>query len=450
MIKKSLRFRLILSFCLVSIGIWGGSAALSWYESREYVDEFYDTYQLHLARQLSTADWSNIKPGTQARVNTLVEELDDDGEDEDEALGFAVFDKNGKMIFHDDEDGKYFTYNQYASGFVNQPSGHKGKLWRIIWMKAVDNDFTIAVGQELKYRNKAAVEMVEEAVTPWLIGLAIMLLAIILLVNRELNPLKLITKNISKRGADDLSPLKENFAPQEIKPLIVSMNSLFDRISKMISRERSFISDAAHELRSPLTAMKVQLEVAELAYDDKAAHEKALQNLGKGLERASRLVEQLLALSRLEANTQQYQNFDILDWHKAINNEIEEQKSAAKSKKIEIETKIKEPYFLKEGHGLLISLLLRNLLDNAIKYSGEGAKIKIELNDKELIVSNNKVSLDKKNLSRLGERFFRPAGQSVTGSGLGLSIVEKISTLHNCQMTTSLEGDEFSVSITKN
>lgn len=445
----SLKQRLIISFCVVAIGIWGGSAALSWYESREYVNEFYDTYQLHLARQLSTADWSNIKPGTQDRVNDLIEELEDDGEDEDEALGLAVFDKNGEMIFNDDEDGKYFVFNPKASGFVNQPNGHKGKMWRIIWMKSVDGDYTIAVGQELKYRNKAATEMVEEAVGPWIIGLAILLLAIIFLVTKELRPLKRITKNLSSRGADDFSPLSDKEIPQEIKPLISSMNELFDKIDKMLVRERSFISDAAHELRSPLTAMKVQLEVAELAGDDKETHEKALANLTQGLERVSRLVEQLLALSRLESNAIRYKEFAPLDWASIMDNVNKEQKQLAEEKKISLTSEISEPYFINEGQSFLWSLLLRNLIDNAIKYSKEGADIRIILNSEKLSVSNNKITLNSKNIARLGERFFRPAGQNINGSGLGLSIVKKIARLHNCEMQITVQDDIFTVTINR-
>lgn len=448
--KLSLKLRLIISFFLVASGIWSGSAILSWYESREYMDEFYDTYQLLLARQLSTADWSNIKPGTQNQVNYIIEELEDDGDDEDESLGFAVFNKDGQMIFNDDEDGKSFNYAARGSGFKNQPAGSKGKMWRIIWVKSVDGDYTIAVGQELKYRNKAAVELVEEAVVPWLIGLGIMLIAIIILVSRELKPLKKITKNLSKRKPNDFTPLTKEDVPQEILPLIEAMNSLFIRIEQMIKRERSFIADSAHELRSPLTALKVQLEVAELAYEDKEAHAKALHNVGQGIERASRLVEQLLALSRLESNGfQNSEEKELLDWKKIIETAVEEQKETAKTKNISIETSLAEKGPIEQGKSMLWALLMRNLLDNAIRYSDKGSMIKIELTPKELKVSNNGVSLDKKHLNRLGERFFRPAGQQVSGSGLGLSIIEKIAELHHCRAKYDCADDTFIVTITK-
>ncbi len=448
--KFSLKLRLIISFFLVASGIWGGSTILSWYESREYVDEFFDTYQLLLARQLSTADWTNITPGTQNRVNHIIKDLDDDGDDEDESLGFAVFNKDGEMIFNDDEDGKSFDYAARGSGFKNQPAGAKGKLWRIIWVKSIDGDFTIAVGQELKYRKKAAIELVEEAVVPWLVGLIIMLGAIIILVSRELSPLKKIAHNLTNRSPNDFSPLEGKDVPQEITPLMDAINNLFARIDEMLKRERSFIADSAHELRSPLTALKVQLEVAELAYDDKEAHAKALHNVGQGIERASRLVEQLLALSRLESNGfQSDEEKEILDWKKIIETSVDEQREAAKNKDISIETSLSEQGLIPQGKSILWSLLMRNLLDNAIRYSAKGSIIKIELTPNELKVSNNGVSLDKKHLNRLGERFFRPAGQQVSGSGLGLSIIEKIAELHHCRANYDCVDDTFIVTISR-
>ena len=98
--KLSLKIRLIISFCIASVVILGGAGVLSWFESREQIDEFFDTYQLLLARQLSTADWKNIQPTTLKKVNKIVDELDDDGEEDDEALGFAVFNQDGNIIFH--------------------------------------------------------------------------------------------------------------------------------------------------------------------------------------------------------------------------------------------------------------------------------------------------------------------------------------------------------------
>ncbi len=441
--KLSLKVRLILSFLGIAAAIWIASGIVVWFESREQMDEFFDTYQLMLARQLSTADWKDVN---QRKVDKLIDDLDDDGEEEDEALGLAVFDANGQMVFHDDEHGKNFQYNPHASGFENQPLGRKQKMWRLVWIKSIDGKHTIAIGQEMEYRNEAAFELVEETLIPWSCGLALLLLAIIWLITREFRPLNKTAKEITLRNPDDLSPLTQENIPQEIKPLINAMNDLLARLNNMLQRERSFIADSAHELRSPLTALKVQLEVAELSAGDKEAQQKALDNLKEGIERSTHLVEQMLALSKLETENKAVDD-DVLDWENLIQKAINEQQDMIQNKQITINKNVALPCFLTRGQTFLWSLLLRNLLDNAIRYSDEGAQIEIMLTAESLIVSNNKTKVEKEHLARLGERFFRPSGQKVKGSGLGLSIVEKIATLHNCKVDYSYNDAVFSVII---
>lgn len=443
----SLKLRLIISFLAIAATVWSVAGFLAWNEGKEQTDEFFDTYQLMLARQLSAADWQNIKPETQKNIDNIIDEMEDDGDEEDEAIGFAVFDKQGNIIFHDNENGKYFVYNP-ASGFVNQPLGRKKDMWRMVWMESSDSKYLIAVGQELEYRNDVALEMVEETLLPWMCGLAVLLLAIIILISKEFRPLKKLAYDLTARKPDDLSPLNEANIPQEVLPLVRAMNNLLLKIAEMLKRERSFIADSAHELRSPLTALKVQLDVAEMAEDDKPTQQQALKNLREGIERSSRLVEQLLALSRLESGNASGDN-EELNWKLMLGNAIEEQQPNAKLKNIAFTTDIKKPEFLRQGQSFLWALLLRNLLDNAVRYSGEGACITLEINENSLTCRNNKVRIEKEHLARLGERFFRPAGQKAQGSGLGLSIVEKIAALHGCGVAYNAADDVFSVIITK-
>ena len=442
----SLQLRLILSFLFIAGTVWLVSAILAWVEGKEEIDEFFDTYQLVLARQLATVDWKDITPNTQKRVNKVIDILDNDGEEDDEALGLAVFDANGKMIFHDNNNGRQFKYDASASGFMNQTLGKKQKLWRIVWIKSIDGLYTVAIGQELNYRNEIALELIEETFLPWACGLIILLTASIWLVHREFRPLKKITNTLKQRESDNLSPLDDKNSPQEIKPLIVAINELFARIIAMLQKERSFIADAAHELRSPLTALNVQLDVVELAVDDPDTQQKALRNLREGLTRSSHLVEQMLALSKLDSQIilQEQEN---LNWQNILSVCVAEQQENASQKKISILQNIRSNFSIVSGQSFLWSLLFRNLLDNAIKYSQSGAQIKIDIETNKIKISNNKTNIDNKYLSRLGERFFRPAGQKNNGSGLGLSIVEKVAMLHRCNVRYLHNRDVFTVVI---
>jgi sensor protein qseC len=444
--KMSLRLRLIISFLIVSTCVWTAAAVISWQESRDQMDEFFDTYQLLLARQLSTADWTNLTADMQKKSNRLIENVDDDGEEEDEALGFAVFNRRGEMIFNDDENGRDFIYTPEASGFVNQKIGRKKDMWRIFWLTSADKNFTIAVGQELEFRDDAALELVEETLLPWLVGLSVLLLAVIWMVSRELRPLRRIADELSERDSDNLHPLSLSGQASEILPLIKAINTQFSRIEQMLQRERGFISDSAHELRSPLTALKVQLEVAQLADDDAAARHQALQKLNQSIDRSTRLVEQLLALSRLDSAAAAA-NDEPLDWPALVNAAVNEQLPAAEEKKINIKTSTDGSAPTTCGQPLLWALLLRNLLDNAVRYSPEEAQISIELKDETLSVTNSNTVVAAEYLPRLKERFFRPAGQKSTGSGLGLSIVERIAELHRCRVALTNDDGNFRVTV---
>ena len=444
--KMSLRLRLIISFLIVSTCVWTAAAVISWQESRDQMDEFFDTYQLLLAPQLSTADWTNLTADMQKKSNRLIENVDDDGEEEDEALGFAVFNRRGEMIFNDDENGRDFIYTPEASGFINQKIGRKKDMWRIFWLTSADKNFTIAVGQELEFRDDAALELVEETLLPWLVGLSVLLLAVIWMVSRELRPLRRIADELSERDSDNLHPLSLSGQASEILPLIKAINTQFSRIEQMLQRERGFISDSAHELRSPLTALKVQLEVAQLADDDAAARHQALQKLNQGIDRSTRLVEQLLALSRLDSAAVAA-NDEPLDWPALVNAAVNEQLPAAEEKKINIKTSTDGSTPTTCGQPLLWALLLRNLLDNAVRYSPEEAQISIELKDETLSVTNSNTVVAAEYLPRLKERFFRPAGQKSTGSGLGLSIVERIAELHRCRVALTNDDGNFRVTV---
>lgn len=446
--KLSLQIRLILSFIGIAGTVWLSASAISWYEGREQLDEFFDTYQLLLARQLSTADWDNVTPETQIKIDSILKNLDEDGEEDDDALGFAIFNNMGEMVFNDGYDGRLFPYAPGVSGFLNMKIGQRKNLWRILWVKTTNQQFTIAVGQKMEFRNEAAMELVEETLFPWFLGLSFLLIASIFMVNRSFRPLKSITDNLRRRSPEDFSPLETDGLPLEIKPLADSLNNLFNRISTMLQRERSFISDSAHELRSPLTALKVQLEVAQLAEDDTQIRNQALQKLNQGVDRATRLVEQLLALSRLEAFGQRHhQEKQNLNWTEIINASLAEHQDAAANQKISLKLQSDNTYPATEGYPLLWSLLLRNLLDNALRYSPPKAKIYITIDEHSLSVTNTGAQVAEEYLPRLCERFFRPPGQTQSGSGLGLAIVERIARLHNCSCSLKNIDDGFRVTI---
>ena len=397
--KLSLRLRLIVCFIGISCVVWLAAGVLSWKETKEKVDEFFDTYQMALARQLAGADWSGLAAGAQKITDRMIENVHN-ADDEDEAIGFAVFDRDGRLVFHDNENGKDFGFLPATGSFIRQIVDGDDE-WRIVWLQSADGKFYIAVGQEEEYRADVVWDMTEEFMIPWAAGLFVLMVMIVAVLTREFRPLGNLADSLKSRGSGDLSPLEEKGIPAEILPLVKAMNIQMARIEGMLAGERRFVADAAHELRTPLTALKVQLEVLELSLDDKPARTEALKKLEGGIERASRLVEQLLALSKIDtASAAKLNEREIISWRQIWMQLKDDYRSEAEAKGIEIIEEFSGNGPIGEGNPVLCALLLRNLLDNAIKYSPNKAVIRAEIAEGSLKVINSDSCVDEKSLAK--------------------------------------------------
>ncbi|VEB54025.1 two-component system sensor histidine kinase [Salmonella enterica subsp. enterica] len=247
-----------------------------------------------------------------------------------------------------------------------------------------------------------------------------------------------IEKNWRRRYASGRRNRKRRSTPKgvpsEVRPLVEALNQLFSRIHSMMVRERRFTSDAAHELRSPLAALKVQTEVAQLSGDDPLSRDKALTQLHAGIDRATRLVDQLLTLSRLDS-LNNLQDVAEISLEELLQSAVMDIYHPAQQANIDVRLQLNAHDVIRTGQPLLLSLLVRNLLDNAIRYSPQGSVVDVTLHARSFTVRDNGPGVAPEILTHIGERFYRPPGQSVTGSGLGLSIVRRIATLHG--MTVS-------------
>ncbi|MBR2251320.1 MAG: two-component sensor histidine kinase, partial [Neisseriaceae bacterium] len=217
-----------------------------------------------------------------------------------------------------------------------------------------------------------------------------------------------------------------------MKPLTHALNHLFGRVQETIQREQRFTSDAAHELRSPLAALKVQAEVLAMS-DTEEEQTHALVNILDSIDRSERLIGQLLALSRLDSNTGDTLN-EVIDWASISEKVLQNSARNAREKHIQLKREVFSGS-LKEvlpltGNPTLIELMLRNLIDNAIRYTPIEGEVVLEMGDDFVRVMDNGKGIDPAYLPRIRERFFRPPGQKESGSGLGLSIIDRIATLH--------------------
>ena len=424
--NRSLSFRLIITLSLVSVCVWLLSTTVAWFQVRKEVNQVFDAQQILFAERLASSDLRNILIGHHRefkRPPFKKARFDDD------ALAFAIFTPDGDIVLSDGENGENFIFAP-KRGFSKSRIRGDDDEWRIFWLPVAGGRLMIAVGQEQEYRDDLINQMVFGQMWIWFASLPFLLAALGLIIRKELRGLKQIGEQVAQRTPDDTSLLKTDNLPSEVLPLIQSLNQFFDRTSTMLLRERRFTSDAAHELRSPLAALRIQTEVAQIAGEDSILREQALDNLTKGIDRATQLVEQLLTLSRLD-NLKELDNLQEIHWEQLIPSLIGELYFHAEKRQIDIQFEEDGIPPTKKGQPLLLSLMLRNLIDNAIRYCPEGSRIKVQLKKHKISVEDNGGGVEEADLAKLGQRFYRPAGQNEKGSGLGLSITHRIAELYH-------------------
>ncbi|CAI2085673.1 quorum sensing histidine kinase QseC [Serratia bockelmannii] len=435
--RLSLRLRLILIFSLLALLTWCTASVVAWVMSRNTINEVFDTQQMLFAKRLATANLGDLLADESARSLPKTKKLvhhGKRGEQDDDALAFAIFDRDGKMLLNDGENGADFLFDGEREGFTDGERKGDDDSWRLVWLTSPDGRYRIVVGQEWDYRRDMALGMVTGQLVPWLATLPVLMLLIALMVGRELRPLRAVAAGLRRRAPDDATPLDARQVPTEVRPLVDALNALFARINALLVRERRFTSDAAHELRSPLAALRVQTEVVQLAGDDAPMREHALDNLTVGIDRATRLVDQLLTLSRLDSLSDLAELAPI-DWNDLVTMTLAEQDRQAHAAGVTLRYEHRGTPPPRQGETLLLSLLLRNLLDNAVRYTPQGGVVTVTLSERSLTVEDDGPGVTAEHLARLGERFYRPPGQEQTGSGLGLSIVQRIAGLHGLQIS---------------
>ncbi|CAM7015402.1 TPA: two-component system sensor histidine kinase QseC [Enterobacter kobei] len=424
--KLSLKLRLTLLFLVLSLTAWFAASLVAWQQTTHKLDKLFDTQQMLFAKRLLTMELDELHAPARMRE---VPKKAKHGHLDDDALAFAIYASDGTMILNDGENGRDIPYHYRRDGFDDGRLQDDNDEWRFLWLTSPDGKYRVVVGQEWEYRQDMALDVVSSQLTPWQVALPVMLLLLIVLLSRELKPLKKLAQTLRARSPDATDALPIQGVPAEVRPLLDSLNHLFARTQEMMTRERRFTSDAAHELRSPLAALKVQTDVAQLSQDDPQAQEKALTQLHAGIDRASRLVDQLLTLSRLDSldsldGVEQIAMADLLQ------SAVMDIYPPAQQAGIDIRLNINAPEVTRTGQQLLLSLLVRNLLDNATRYSPRGSVVDVTLDARRFTVRDNGPGISPDALARLGERFYRPPGQDATGSGLGLSIVKRIAALH--------------------
>ncbi len=416
----SLQKRLLLYLLISAPIVWAIAALTSMERARHEIDELFDTQIIRLARQVQSSLTS-----LHAQGQATPPPQGASGEADLRDLAIAVWDGQGRLLLVDRE-GAQLPHRADAAGFVELAVA--GDPWRVYYLQSPRGEWLVAAGQSVHEREEIVLNLLGSQLLPWLLVLPLLLVAMAWAVRRAMAPVRALTTELQARSADDLQPVPASHAPSELQPMLTAMNGLFARIESTLARERRFTADAAHELRTPLAVLRAQWDLLNAAPDEAARHEAEVR-LGRGLDRMDRLVTQMLALSRLEASERLADPVPV-DWASVIEQVFSDLLPLADRRRIELGVEGEAAAFTLHGDAGLLTVMLRNLLDNAVRYAPEGSSVVLRFAASGLQVENAGPPLPAQTQAHLGERFRRPEGQAESGSGLGISIVQRIAALH--------------------
>lgn len=301
----------------------------------------------------------------------------------------------------------------------------------------LSGDQLIQVAQDREARRNLARTLALRTVSPIFVMMALLLLMVWWVVSASLAPVERVRRQVASRQADELKQVSEDGLPAEIFPLVHELNLLFDRVRQAFEAQKNFIADAAHEMRSPLAALKLQVDGLRRATDE-SSRELAMHRITAGIDRATRLVEQLLMLARQQAAPTDMGMKRPVHLSKMLQSIVGDLWESANARQIDMGV-IEADDSVIFGHQDALNILVRNLLDNAIKYTPVGgtvnAAVRLVDDHTELSIEDSGPGIPPADRERVFDRFYRVAGAPGNGSGLGLAIVKTIADMHSAALS---------------
>jgi len=345
------------------------------------------------------------------------------------SLSVRAYDETGRVYFESALPSLPADLQQtFREGFAHIETAEGP--WRVY--THVSDEGIVQVGQPVEARDALARDVTFRALIPMLLLIPLIALLTPWVLRRGLAPLEDTSRRVSDRDASRLDPLPEHNAPAELLPLIGQINALLGRLAASLDADRRFLADAAHELRSPVAALALQVQLAARAQTP-AARAAALHELSRGIERARRLVQQLLDFARFEPGVT-LEPFETFDLARLARETVGLYAARAEALGVDIGADAGEPARMLGSETELRSLI-ENLVDNALRYAPAGTAVTVAVHprgrDVEMTVVDEGPGIPAAERERVFERFHRVAGDSTAGSGLGLSIARAIVERHH-------------------
>lgn len=416
----SLRRRLVALLIAVVAVLWGLSAAVAFRTAHGEVDELFDAQLVQVAETLLAI----VAAGGPGQV---AHEMAEHQHDYQLPVAFQAWQR--------DEVGDGWHLLVRSTEMTDVPATRapgfdeheqQGELWRFYTVDHDHSRYRVIVGQQHATRYRLAGEIALHLLLPILVGLPLMALGIWVVVGRALRPVDAVAAAVGGLNVRHLAPVQINGpVPAEIAPLVSSLDALVVRLADALDNERRFTADAAHELRTPLAALRIQAQVARRAIDG-GVREHALDQVLSGVERMTHLVEQLLTLARLDpdAAVPEGPRVDLVELSRSICSALAPH-ALRRDQSLSLDA---HGIFPVVGNRWWLEVLLRNLVDNALRYTPGGGEVQVVVNTagRCLKVSDNGPGIDPVLREKMLTRFARGADADAEGCGLGLSIVARI------------------------
>lgn len=463
-IRRRLLANLIITIAFVSLV----TLILSYRDARHEVQELFDAQLAQSGRVLQALLLPELLVGRSENLQNLLDRfvplpegeviLNDDGthnlgHEYERKLAFQVWGRDKTLLLRSSAAP---TEALSLRALVPENRGYTDEIvgaydWRVFSLWDESETFLIQVGERYDVRNELIARISRQLMTPSFVSLPFLGLMIWVGIGRGLRPVQQVAEEVTRRDPEYLEPMEVGPVPSEIRPLVFSLNKLFDRLKNALETERRFTDDAAHELRTPLAALKAQAQVSLRATEDDE-RQQALHNVINSVDRATHVVEQMLTLARLDPAATSLVK-EKINIHDLAADVVAQLVPAAIQKNIVIEI-IGSDDAIVFAEPVSLSILIRNLVDNAIRYTPLHGEVVLSIDDgpdDDVIISvaDTGPGIDAELQTRVFDRFFRGTGNSPQGCGLGLSIVKRVADLNgmHVELKNKNEGNGLIASV---
>jgi two-component system sensor histidine kinase QseC len=436
--NPSIRHRLLLMLLSATLVVWVGTAIKNYFDNRHEIAELFDAQLAQSARALLALSAHEMYEQlayiaqTKGQSHHIPEHVTPQVHKYEQHLAFQIWSGDGKLAARSDSaptDPLAGAPDVFSDRVIN---GHR---WRVYALVDTEKQLQVQVGEHYDQREQLSDDVALRLLAAVVLSLPILALMIWIGVANAMRPLNRVTRAVAARQLDNLEPIDNRRVPIEAKPLVDALNDLFARLKTALDNILHFTADAAHELRTPLAALKTHAQVA-LRADDEATRTEALRELIHGVDRATSLVEQLLILARLDPEATHVSD-ETTDLQEVAQNVLGELATDAVKKDIDISLDA-HCRGIVVGKPVMLTILARNLVENAIRYTPRNGSVEVSVFEDRpeivLRVSDSGAGIPADEREKIFKRFYRVLGSGAPGSGLGLSIVQRIAEIHGARI----------------